>query len=100
MRTPLGGYLLHPRVLDPGLLAQEKDLVVEPFVLFLEADPGVEVLAAQLRVWVMEVRAREIVWITAERTRRGQPLGRGSAVPATGCRAMRSLLWHERARVW
>src|SRR5437867_4080418 len=35
--------------------------------------------AATLRAWVREVCAREIVWMTAERTRRGQPLGRAIA---------------------
>ncbi len=36
-----------------------------------------QLLAAQLRVEVREKFASEIAWMTAERTRRDQPLGRG-----------------------
>jgi hypothetical protein len=36
-----------------------------------------QLLAAQLRVEVTEKWAREMAWITADRTRLGQPLGRG-----------------------
>ena len=36
-----------------------------------------QLLAAQLRVEVKEKFAREIAWMTAERTRRDQPLGKG-----------------------
>jgi len=32
---------------------------------------------AQLWVWAREVRAREMTWTTAERTRRGHPRGNG-----------------------
>src|SRR4030095_1943059 len=44
--TPVGGYLLHPRVLDPALLAKEKDFVSEALVLRFEADAGVEVVGS------------------------------------------------------
>ena len=36
-----------------------------------------QLLTAQLRVEVKEKWAKEMAWITAERTRLGQPLGRG-----------------------
>ena len=40
--------------------------------------------AAQLRVWVTEVRAREMVWMTAKRMRRDQSFGRVLHWPVEG----------------
>lgn len=78
MWTPVRQDLLHPCVFDAHLLAELKNLAAQPLALGFSRRRSLKWFAAQLRVWVVEVRAREIVWMTAERTRRGQALGRAN----------------------
>ena len=77
MRSPLRRDLLHPCVFDAPFLAEQKDLLPKPIDLRLQPDSGVDAVRGDAAGVGQGVCAKEIVWMTAERTRRGQPFGSG-----------------------
>ena len=74
----MGGDLLHPRILNGELFAEQGDLLAQPVVALLQPDRALRLFEATLRAWVIENWAREMVWRIAERIRPGQPVGNGS----------------------
>ena len=86
MGPALGRDACHPGILDPHLLLYKEGLLGEP------GNPSRARISAELarpRAVVRASLARAMEWIAAERTQRGQPLGRGSG--KWGCRAMKVL---------
>jgi len=77
MGSSVGLELLHAGILDADLFSQELDLLLQPITLGPPSELMVHALRGQPWASAMEVRAREMTWMTAERTRRGQPRGKG-----------------------